>query len=1183
MNVRPGLGKVLAALRSAVRPEWRRVWLAPWLVALAATSGCSDATTSSDKDIASADASGQDGQASDAVDSGGAATKTEATPAIDLFACPGGYGCDCTTDGDCDTGLCLSGVGKDGASACATACTGTCPEGQRCRALAGSKDVVWVCVDGRASLCDPCSSSKQCKVFGLADSACVDYGAKGDFCAVSCQGDSDCGEGYRCTEAAAVEGDTRLFCVRNADVGEPYYAFGTCGCSAAATEAKLSTSCYNEAVANGKVIGRCTGSRACGADGLSTCDAATPKVEACNGVDDDCDGLTDEQTCEDNNPCTDDACEGTKGCSNKPNTKDCDADGSNCTVGDACNGGTCKAGAKVICDDGNACTVDSCDKLVGCKHAPAEGSACDDGIPCSTGEACKAGACAGGLAKTCDDGKPCTLDSCDPATGTCSNAQTKGLVCDDGKICTWTDVCDANGACTGTPAACDDGKPCTADSCDPVKGCVASQSPDGAGCDDGDACTGTGTCSGGTCLPGVAKVCPVDGPCFVASCFSATGACLQTQRKAGLACDDGDACTTKTVCDESAKCKGDTVSCDDGAPCTSDTCNAKTGCSHVAAADGAACDDGDACTSPDTCQSGSCKAGGDICQCTKNADCDDNNACTTDTCDVAKSTCSHALVNGSCDDGDACTVGDACGDKDGKIACLPGNATTCNDDNACTDDSCDPAKGCVFAAKTDGSSCTDGDTCTQNDACVSGACKPGKDVCACGKDLDCDDGNACTANLCDGNTGKCAAVTNLPDGATCTDGDACTGDDACASGACKAGATVDCDDKDACTIDSCSVNVGCQHDPGKDGTSCDDGDACTSNDVCSSGVCAGTALEATVSIWAGSNPGYTDAKGELAEFLAPSGLARASDGVIYVADIGGHRIRKVAADQNVTTLAGDGIKGQLDDNGTNARFRGPAALALDADGNLWVVDRLSHLVRKVTVATGAVVTVAGSNTPGSGAGADPVGGFADGQGTAAKFLSPGGIALGDGGMVVADGGNHRVRLVAADGTVTTIAGTGTKGADDGPLLNATFSDPRGVAVAGGAIWIADYEGRRIRRLASGNVTTIAGDGSEGNNDGKGTAARFTAPWGLWVDGLGALMVADHGAHRIRRVLVDGTVSTYTGSSAGNQDGKVGVATFDGPSGLVDDGSGKLWIATQTGNRVRLVDDGAKACAVKQKP
>ena len=218
-----------------------------------------------------------------------------------------------------------------------------------------------------------------------------------------------------------------------------------------------------------------------------------------------------------------------------------------------------------------------------------------------------------------------------------------------------------------------------------------------------------------------------------------------------------------------------------------------------------------------------------------------------------------------------------------------------------------------------------------------------------------------------------------------------------------------------------------------------------------------------------------------------------------------------------------------------------------------------------------------------GIGADPIGGFADGKGSLAMFSSPSGIAVADSGIVIADAGNHRVRLVAADGTVTTLAGSGTKGADDGPLLTATFAQPRGIAVAGATIWVSDYEGRRIRRLASGSVTTVAGDGTEGNNDGKGSAARFNAPWGLWVDGLGALMVADHGAHRIRRVLSDGTVSTYAGSSVGNQDGKLGVATFDGPAGLVDDGSGKLWIATQTGNRVRLINDGAKACAVQQNP
>ena len=1106
--------------------------------------------------------------------------------AVDPKACPGGHGCACSADSDCSHGLCLEGVGAEGASAsaCATPCAGPCPNGQRCRELAGNDGTLFVCVASRLRLCDPCKKSSECKTFGLSDSACLDYGDKGGFCGPSCQSDGDCGAGYRCALATAIEGERRLFCVREADAGEPYQQPGTCPCSSAAIANKLETACGATATVSGKTL-RCFGTRACGDAGLSACSAAKPKDEACNGVDDDCDGQTDEATCDDGKVCTADACAGAAGCNNTPlalvggKGAPCDADGSNCTPADACDGATCKPGAALKCDDGNPCTLDGCDKVSGCSQTPQHGKACDDGSACSGPDSCQGAKCKGGAAKTCDDAKPCTLDVCDPKTGACSNALQVGMLCDDGKVCTWTDLCNAQGACVGGAAECDDGIACTVDSCTEAGGCVAAKSPEGSGCDDGDACTDEGTCVGGKCLGGKAKACPVDGPCFIASCLAASGACLQTQRKAGLACDDGDACTVDTLCDASAACKGKSLVCDDAETCTTDTCDKGKGCTFAAAADGKGCDDGDSCTGPDTCAKGSCKPGAASCQCTGDSDCVDDNACTKASCDVGKGACTFSLMSGACDDGDACTTGDACGDQGGKAVCLPGKVTACDDSEACTDDSCDAKSGCVFAKKTDGAACTDGEVCTSGDACKAGKCAPGKDTCACTKEADCDDGNVCTANPCDADTSKCGLAVSLGGDVTCSDGDACTTGDLCGGGACKAGGATACDDSKACTIDSCDAKTGCAHAPEKDGTTCSDGDACSTGDACSSGACVGKQPDATVTTWAGSLQGYTDAKGDLAAFKAPTGLVRASDGTIYVADLGDHRVRKIAADQTVSSVAGEGVPGQLDDKGSAARFNGPAALTLDAAGDLVVLDRSSHLVRKIALADAAVSTLAGSNTPG-GFGQPPVGGFADGKGTAAKFNNPSGIAPSGADFFIADAANHRLRKLAADGEVTTVAGSGGAGSDDGPALNATFNQPHGVAVAAdGTVYVADRAGRKIRRLKAGAVTSLCGSGAEGDDNGKGDAASFRAPYGLHLDGAGALLVADQGGHRIRRVLVDGTVSTYLGSGAGSVNGPLASATLDGPTSLHSDGKGKLFIATQTGFKIRLVDDLAKACAI----
>ena len=1156
-----------------------------------AAAACSDepaatgAKAADAKSDAASDAVGAGGDVSatsDGAESDGAGASDVSK--VDPKACPGGYGCACSADSDCSTGLCLEGVGPEGASACAIPCAGACPSGQRCRELAGNDGTLFVCVSSLLHLCDPCIKSKDCKSFGLSDSACLDYGDKGGFCGTSCQSDGDCGKGFRCTPATAIEGEKRLFCVREADAGEPFQKPGTCPCSSAAIADKLSTTCGASATVGGQKL-RCTGTRACGDAGLSACSAVAPKAEACNAVDDDCDGQTDEETCDDLKVCTKDACGGAAGCSNTPlplvdgKGAPCDADGSNCTPGDACDGATCKAGATLKCDDNNPCTLDGCDKISGCSQTPQQGKACDDGSACTGPDACQGATCKGGVVKSCDDKKACTIDVCDPKTGACSNALQVGMLCDDGKLCTWTDLCDAQGVCAGSAADCDDGLTCTVDSCSEDKGCTATKSPEGSGCDDGDACTGEGTCVGGKCLGGKAKTCPVDGPCFIASCLSASGACLQTQRKAGLACDDGNACTLDTLCDAAAACTGKALKCDDGEPCTADSCDKGKGCVFATSADGTGCDDGDSCTGPDTCVKGKCKPGAASCQCKADSDCVDDNPCTKATCDVGKGTCSFSLVSGTCDDGDACTIGDACGDQAGKAACLPGQATKCDDAEACTDDSCNPKSGCVFAKKTDGAVCTDGETCTSDDTCKDGKCAPGKDTCACAKDGDCDDGNSCTSNACDLGNSKCGAAVPLANGVTCSDADACTKGDICSDSACKAGGATDCDDKKACTIDSCDAKTGCAHAPAKDGEACTDGDACSTNDACSAGACVGKQPDATVSTWAGSLQGYTDAKGDLAAFKAPTGLVRAADGTIYIADLGDHRVRKIAADQTVTTLAGEGVPGQVDDKGTAARFHGPAALALDGADHLVVLDRSSHLVRKVALADAAVSTFAGSNTPG-GFGQPPVGGFADGKGTAAKFSNPSGIANSGADFYIADAGNHRLRKLAADGTVSTLAGAGGAGSDDGPALDATFNQPHGVAVAAdGTVYIADRTGRKIRRLKTGAVVTLCGSGAEGDDDGKGAAASFRAPWGLHIDGAGALLVADQGGHRIRRVLTDGTVSTYFGSTAGSVNGALASATLDGPTSLQSDGKGKLFIATQTGFKIRFVDDLAKTCAL----
>jgi sugar lactone lactonase YvrE len=170
----------------------------------------------------------------------------------------------------------------------------------------------------------------------------------------------------------------------------------------------------------------------------------------------------------------------------------------------------------------------------------------------------------------------------------------------------------------------------------------------------------------------------------------------------------------------------------------------------------------------------------------------------------------------------------------------------------------------------------------------------------------------------------------------------------------------------------------------------------------------------------------------------------------------------------------------------------------------------NYCIRKIVIATGAVTTFAGNGTSG----------FPDGTGTAARFAGPKGIAAdGSGNLYVADMGNYCIRkIVIATGEVTTFAG-GTPGDAVGTGTGARFNQPCGIAAAGGNLYVADTGNNRIRTIviATGVVTTLAGNGTRGEADGTGTAAQFDRPRGITVDGSGNRYVADYGSHRIRKI------------------------------------------------------------------
>lgn len=309
---------------------------------------------------------------------------------------------------------------------------------------------------------------------------------------------------------------------------------------------------------------------------------------------------------------------------------------------------------------------------------------------------------------------------------------------------------------------------------------------------------------------------------------------------------------------------------------------------------------------------------------------------------------------------------------------------------------------------------------------------------------------------------------------------------------------------------------------------------------------------------------------------APAGVAVDLTGNVYLADTVNGRIRKISAATGViTTVAGGGACCALGDGGmaTAAYLSSPTGVALDTTGNIYVADDGNARIRKVTVATGIITTVAGSGTAGY---------TGDGSAaTSAQLNHPKSVAVDtSGNLYIADTSNNRVRKVtAATGIITTLAGDGTAGfSGDGAAASAAqLSAPKGVAVdATGDVYIADTDNHRIRKViaATGIITTAAGNGTGGRGPEPidATSTNLFFPAGVSVDTGGHFYIADTSSHRIRKVDADtGILTTIAGNSAagyGGDGGTAAAATINNPNGVAVDSAGNVYIADTSNNRVR---------------
>ena len=316
-----------------------------------------------------------------------------------------------------------------------------------------------------------------------------------------------------------------------------------------------------------------------------------------------------------------------------------------------------------------------------------------------------------------------------------------------------------------------------------------------------------------------------------------------------------------------------------------------------------------------------------------------------------------------------------------------------------------------------------------------------------------------------------------------------------------------------------------------------------------------------VSTIAGSSAGYQDGQGTSAKFNGSAGIVVDANGNLFVADRLNHCIRKITPTGMVSTFAGSGIAGFLDNTGIAAQFYYPTHLAIDLNGNIFVADSNNHRIRKISPA-GVVTTIAGSSS-----------GFADGIGNNAQFSYPEGVAVDNlGNIFVADSNNHRIRKITSSGAVTTLAGSDTFGFADGNGISAKFWTPCAIALdSNGVIFVAEKQNNRIRKvLQNGDVSTFAGNGNSGSTNGTGTAAEFRNPFGIAIDVEGNIYVSDSSNNRIRKITTTGVVTTLAGSSSGYLDGIGTSAKFSYPIGISVATDGKVFVSESGGCKIRMI-------------
>jgi hypothetical protein len=306
-----------------------------------------------------------------------------------------------------------------------------------------------------------------------------------------------------------------------------------------------------------------------------------------------------------------------------------------------------------------------------------------------------------------------------------------------------------------------------------------------------------------------------------------------------------------------------------------------------------------------------------------------------------------------------------------------------------------------------------------------------------------------------------------------------------------------------------------------------------------------------VTTFAGSGEyGHDDGQGRSASFYYPFGLTLDPLNNVFIADYGNQQIRKISSSGEVSTFTGSGVTGLANGKSSQAAFNFPISVASDSSGTIYVADLYNHALRKVNV-NGDVSTLAGDGVIGQQ------------NGYSARFNEPWGVAVDPSNNVyVADRWNNQIRKISPDGFVTTFAGSGQQGNQNGSVSSASFYWPFGIALdKSGNLYISERGNGSIRKISANNtVTTLTGN------------VMIRGAAGVAVDSVGNVFVVDEVENKILKITPSGVMNIIAGSgnNNGTTNGPGKIAKFEAPFGVAVDSMDNLFIADRGNNLIRKI-------------